>query len=95
MLRVEVDGIGVCIAHADDGAYFALDDVCSHGKSSLSERGELLGRVVECGMHGSLFDVASGKPLTPPATIPLRTYGITVDGDDLVLSAAPVAGEDP
>jgi 3-phenylpropionate/trans-cinnamate dioxygenase ferredoxin subunit len=87
MLRSEVDGNAVCIVHAADGAYFALDDMCSHGKSSLSERGELFGRQVECGMHGTLFDVASGEPLTPPATIPLRTYRIVADGDDLVLSA--------
>lgn len=85
MRRVDVRGKLVCVAHVEDGAFFAFDDTCSHGAYSLSE-GYLEGREVECMMHGSLFDVSTGQPLNPPAAVPVQTYEVTVDGEDLLLT---------
>jgi len=89
MIRIDLGDTAVCIAHVDDGGYFALDDTCSHGQYALSD-GALEGREVECFMHGSLFDVRTGEPLTAPATLPVRTYEVKVDGEDLVLSIPEV-----
>lgn len=88
MKSVLVDGTPVCVVHVDDGAFFALDDTCSHGQSSLS-KGYLEGRKLECAMHGSLFDVTTGVPITLPATVPVRTFAVAIDGDDLLLSPNP------
>lgn len=85
MRRIEVDGVPVCVIHTDDDEFFAIDDTCSHGQSSLSN-GWLDGRTLECVMHGSVFDVTTGRPLNFPATIPIRIYRVVVDGEDLVVS---------
>lgn len=75
-----------------EGEYYAIDDVCSHGKSSLSE-GFVEGTKVECVLHGALFDLRTGKPLTMPATIAMATYPVRVqDGAVLVRDRAYDAG---
>jgi 3-phenylpropionate/trans-cinnamate dioxygenase ferredoxin subunit len=72
------------------GEVFALYDVCSHEEVPLSE-GEIYDHTLECWLHGSCFDVRSGKPTGPPATKPVATYPVKIEGDD-VLVALPAAG---
>jgi nitrite reductase/ring-hydroxylating ferredoxin subunit len=43
-----------------DDEIFATDDVCSHAFALLSS-GFLEGHVVECPLHGAMFDVRNGK----------------------------------
>ena len=88
VIGVEVDGEPVAVARAE-GEVFALRDVCSHAEVPLSE-GEVYDHTVECWLHGSCFDVRSGKPTGPPASKPLATYQVRIDGDD-VLVAAPAS----
>ena len=80
--KVEVDGAVICLAHAEDGNFYALDDVCSHEDYSLSE-GELWGLEIECPQHGSRFDLQTGKPHALPAVTPVATYPVTVEGRDV------------
>ena len=80
------DGVPVLIAlvRCPSGEIFALDDECSHGRASLGEGDVLVERgvcTVECWKHGSQFDVRTGVPLTLPATQPVATYPVTVDGE--------------
>ncbi len=56
----------VAIVRAE-GEVFALRDVCSHEEVPLSE-GEVYDHTVECWLHGSCFDLRTGKPTGPPAT---------------------------
>lgn len=70
-----------------DGAVHACDDICSHAYASLSE-GDLDGVEVECPLHGAVFNVATGKALTPPAVDALRTFAVRVDGDDILVGPA-------
>ncbi|HWF42549.1 MAG TPA: non-heme iron oxygenase ferredoxin subunit [Acidothermaceae bacterium] len=87
-LRVELEGEPVAIVCTDGGSYSAISDVCSHAEVALSD-GDIDGSTVECWLHGSRFDVRTGKPLGPPATRPVPVYDIKFDGDDVYLSAAP------
>jgi 3-phenylpropionate/trans-cinnamate dioxygenase ferredoxin subunit len=80
--RVEVGGTPICLAHAEDGNFYALSDICSHEDFSLSE-GELWGLEIECPQHGSRFDLQTGKPLALPTTQPVATYPVTVEGGDV------------
>ena len=80
-LRVELDGKPICIARSQ-GEVFAISDVCSHADVSLSE-GDVEDGTVECWLHGSRFDLRTGKPLSLPATKPVATYSVTVEGDDV------------
>lgn len=67
-----------------DGEYFAIDDTCSHDKSSLAD-GYIDGDRVECSWHFAKFCIRTGAALTPPATVPVSTYEVRVDGDDVMI----------
>ncbi len=54
-----VGGKNIIVAHIADG-YYALDGTCSHKGGDLS-RGKLKEGVVYCPVHGSGFDVTTGK----------------------------------
>jgi len=86
---VEVAGHRVCLARTDDGAFFAIDDTCSHEEESLSE-GWLDGSCIECPAHNSIFDLRTGEPTTLPATEPVPTYPVRLDGDDVLLTVPSV-----
>ena len=86
-LRVELAGRPVCIARSG-GEVFAISDVCSHADVSLSE-GEVEDGHVECWLHGSLFDLRTGKPTGLPATKPVPTFPVTVEGDDVLVQMEP------
>ncbi len=59
-----------------DGAFYATDDVCSHGQSSLSDEGELEGHKVVCGWHFGSFDVRTGEAIDSPCWEPIQTYNV-------------------
>ncbi len=76
--RVEVEGTPICLAHAQDGNFYALYDLCTHEEGWLSE-GWLDGMEVECPVHNSLFDLRTGEAMAPPAMDPARTFPVTVE----------------
>jgi nitrite reductase/ring-hydroxylating ferredoxin subunit len=65
-----------------DGAYYAIDDACTHRGGSLAD-GELDGATVTCPWHGATFDVKTGRNLTPPAPKPVSCYPVVVEGTTL------------
>jgi 3-phenylpropionate/trans-cinnamate dioxygenase ferredoxin subunit len=84
MAKVIVDGEEVCLAHAEDGEYHAIGDICTHEEFSLSD-GELWGLEVECPAHGSRFSLVDGSVTGFPAVIPAKVYEVEVDGDDVYI----------
>jgi 3-phenylpropionate/trans-cinnamate dioxygenase ferredoxin component len=79
-VRIELSQVDIAVVRVGDEV-FALEDVCSHAEFPLTD-GDVEGTTIECALHGSRFDLRSGKPLTPPATQPVRTYPVSVvDGD--------------
>jgi 3-phenylpropionate/trans-cinnamate dioxygenase ferredoxin component len=82
--RVEVAGVPVAVIRTG-GEIFALHDVCSHEEVPLSE-GEIYDHTVECWLHGSCFDLRTGKPTGPPATKPVPTYQVKIDGGDVLVA---------
>lgn len=77
----EVKGKQIAICNVD-GTFYAIDDVCTHDGGPL-DQGELEGCEIECPRHGALFDVRTGKALTLPAILPVETYAVQMDGDDI------------
>ena len=71
-VRVDVGTEPVCLVHTE-GEVFAIRDVCSHADVPLSE-GEVEGTTVECWLHGSRFDLRTGKPIGLPATERVATF---------------------
>jgi len=75
-LRVELDEIDIAVVKVGN-EIFAIEDVCSHAEIPLSE-GEIDGCTIECELHGSRFDLRTGKPTGPPATQPVATFDTSV-----------------
>lgn len=71
------DGREIAVCRIDDAIY-ALDDMCSHGASSLSDEGELEGFNIVCGWHAGAFDVRTGAAVGAPCTRDIRTYSVEV-----------------
>lgn len=85
-LRVEVAGFEpLAIFHAD-GEFYVTDDTCTHGAASLSEGMVEEGRV-GCPWHSGSFCLKTGAALSFPATTPIRTYPVILDGGQVCIRA--------
>jgi 3-phenylpropionate/trans-cinnamate dioxygenase ferredoxin component len=82
---VEWDELEIGVFNCD-GAYFAIEDRCSHDDGPLAE-GEFDAETctVECPRHGSLFDLRTGRPKTLPAYEPVDTFPVHVENDTVKL----------
>ena len=67
------------------GEVYAIHDVCSHADVALSE-GEVEDQTIECWLHGSRFDLRTGRPTGLPATEPVPVYPVKIDGDDVYVA---------
>ncbi|HET6653532.1 MAG TPA: non-heme iron oxygenase ferredoxin subunit [Nocardioides sp.] len=91
-LAATVDGVELAVVRNGDDVY-AIYDECSHAAIPLSE-GEVEGCEIECWLHGSRFDLRTGKPSGPPATDPVPTYPVRVEGDDVLVDVStPLTGD--
>ena len=70
-----------------DDAYYITDDECTHAAASLAD-GMLDGDVIECCMHLGSFHVPTGDVVAPPCEVPLRTYKVVIEGDDVFVDLA-------
>ncbi len=73
-LAVTIGAYDVALARGRE-ELFALQDLCSHAAVALSE-GEVENCTIECWLHGSRFDLRTGKPVGLPATEPVATFPI-------------------
>ena len=70
-----------------DGVFYAVDDLCTHDDGPLAD-GTLVGRELECPRHGARFDVQTGAVTCLPAVLPIRSYPVKVDGDDVFVDVS-------
>ncbi len=83
--RFVVDRIEIAVANIG-GEFLAVDDLCSHAEASLSEGDvDVDDEMIECPRHGSTFDLRSGRPTTLPATVPVATFPVKVEGDTILI----------
>ena len=80
-LAVTLGRYDVAVARHEDEV-FAVENICSHAAVALSE-GEVSDCTVECWLHGSRFDLRTGKPTGLPATEPIATFPVELRGDDV------------
>ena len=81
VFRVDDHEVAVCNV---DGAFYAIDDVCTHDGGSL-DQGELEGNQIECPRHGARFDVTNGDAVQLPAFEPVETYPVRVEHDTILV----------
>ena len=79
---VLADDLELCLAHAEDGNFYAINDVCTHENFLLSG-GELFDLDVECPQHGSRFNLKTGAVTGLPAVVPTQVYPVEVEGQDV------------
>jgi len=83
MFRVELDGKRILLVNAE-GTIHACDEMCTHEEVSLA-LGALKGNCIKCSLHGSRFDLLTGKPLDEPADEDLRIYPVRIEGDSILV----------
>ncbi len=83
MKEVEVNGEKICLANVE-GKYYAIGNVCTHLGGPLAQ-GKLEAYEVQCPLHGSRFDIRTGKVARPPALRSEPTYEIKVEDDNILV----------
>lgn len=61
---------------------FAVENLCSHAHEKL-DCGKMKNGWLSCPVHGARFDLETGEPMNPPATMPIRTYEVRIVGDTI------------
>ena len=62
------------------GNIYAIEDRCSHDDGPLAEGDwDWETCTVICPRHGSHFDLATGRPLSLPAYVPVETFPVRVE----------------
>jgi 3-phenylpropionate/trans-cinnamate dioxygenase ferredoxin subunit len=64
------------------GTLYAVEDRCTHDDGPLGE-GTLQGETIECPRHGALFDVKNGAAVRMPAVVPIRTFPVRLEGEQV------------
>lgn len=64
------------------GKIYATDLICTHADADLST-GFLSEEGVRCPLHLSVFNLQNGKPQNLPAEIPLKTYNVKIDQNEI------------
>lgn len=89
-VHVDLGGCPVCLVRTG-GTVYALRDECTHESVPLSE-GEVAGGTIECWLHGSRFELATGRVLSPPATRPVAVFGVRTGGGDVFVRLSQGGG---
>jgi 3-phenylpropionate/trans-cinnamate dioxygenase ferredoxin subunit len=74
LIAWEYNGQKIAIYNTEKG-FFATDLMCTHEEESL-EDGLVIDCVIECPLHGGRFDIYTGKALSAPVYIDLKTYPV-------------------
>ncbi len=82
---VNVEGIDILVCNVH-GTFYAIEDVCTHDGAPL-DQGTLEDKCVTCPRHGAQFDVTTGEAITLPAVMPVMTFQVHSDGDDIFVEA--------
>ena len=90
VLAVTVEGVRVAVVRDSLGDLHAISDVCSHQDVALSE-GEVEDCQIECWLHGSRFDLRTGRPTGLPAIRPVPVYHLSTDRDDVLVDVHAAA----
>lgn len=83
MKEYRVAGKVIALANTE-GEIRAFEGYCTHEKCSLAG-GFLDGYTLTCYCHGASFDITTGEVLAPPAKDPLKTYPVTIEGEDIMV----------
>lgn len=67
-----------------EAGFYATDGMCTHEDQHL-EDGLVIDDVIECPLHQGRFHIPTGKALSAPVCIDLKTYPVELRGDDVYI----------
>lgn len=85
-IALSLAGRSLLLVRSGDAVH-AIADRCSHADQELAG-GIVRNGWIACPAHGSRFDLASGEPLNPPATVCIATYAVRIQ-DGLIEVCLP------
>ena len=83
ILRFDHNQQTFCIYRLEDG-FYATDGICTHESVHLEE-GLVMDGEIECPMHQGIFNIKTGKAISPPACEDLKTYQVKVENDKIYI----------
>ncbi|MCP4471588.1 MAG: non-heme iron oxygenase ferredoxin subunit [Gammaproteobacteria bacterium] len=83
VMPFEFNGGEYAIYHTTDG-FFASAGMCTHESEPLAD-GIVIGNVIECPLHQGRFDVRTGKALSAPVCVDLKTFPVQVHAGDIYI----------
>lgn len=93
MKMVKIEDKEVLIANVN-GNYYAIANRCTHKNGDLS-KGSLDSNIVTCPLHGSRFDVTTGKAVSGPKIAFFRaktndesSFEVKIEGNDVMLKTS-------
>jgi 3-phenylpropionate/trans-cinnamate dioxygenase ferredoxin subunit len=78
----EAGGRSICLANLNGESFYAIDNLCTHDNGPLGE-GTLSNGTVVCPRHGARFDLKTGAVRALPAVRPVKTYPVSVEGEEI------------
>ena len=87
LVGVLVDGRQVVVGRVS-GRLHAIDGVCTHQHADLGH-GTLSGETVICHFHGSGFNIRTGAVVCPPASDPIASFPVGVEGGCILVDGIP------
>jgi 3-phenylpropionate/trans-cinnamate dioxygenase ferredoxin component len=89
--RFFADGVELAVAR-HHGSVYATSNYCTHLDCLLSS-GKLVDDGIRCSCHGSVFDLQSGEPIYPPATMPITTFPARESDAEIFVAITPAHRE--
>ena len=86
--RITYNGVDIAVFNVE-GTVYAIGDTCTHAEASLSE-GDFYDDRVECPLHGSPFDVKTGRALGGQATGNSGKFATKVEDGVIYVNPIPI-----
>lgn len=83
-LGLEIDGKSIAL-HRTDTGFYVTDNICTHQYALLSD-GYLEDDCIECPLHQAQFCLKTGKALSAPATVDIKTYEVKEENNEIFAS---------
>lgn len=77
----EIDFTRFVVAHTAEG-FYAVCDECTHDGEPIHS-GRIRGEEIMCTRHGARFSLHTGEVTAPPAVVPIETFEVKVEGNDI------------
>lgn len=82
---VDIGGRSILLCRPED-RIFAVINRCSHADEKL-ECGRIRSGWIACRKHCARFDLATGRVLNAPATLPIEVFAVRISGDTIEVEA--------